>query len=106
MFLLMRTAILVCLTAAAISGQQPGPGFDVASVKPAATTDGRALLQATPGRLQMTNLTLRRMILIAYDLQDYQLAGAPAWIESEQYDVEAKADGTPSVQQMQGPMLR
>jgi uncharacterized protein (TIGR03435 family) len=54
----------------------------------------------------MTNLALRRMILIAYDVQDYQIAGAPGWIESEHYDLQAKAENNPSVQQMEGPMLR
>jgi uncharacterized protein (TIGR03435 family) len=54
----------------------------------------------------MTNLALRRMILIAYEVQDYQIAGAPGWIDSEHYDVQAKAGSNPSVQQMEGPMLR
>jgi len=54
----------------------------------------------------MTNLTLRRIILIAYEVQDYQIAGAPGWIDSEHYDVQAKAESNPSVQQMEGPMLR
>jgi uncharacterized protein (TIGR03435 family) len=86
-------------------GQQ-SRAFDVASVKPTASTDGRALLQATPGRLAMTNLTLRRLILIAFGLQDYQLAGFPAGFDSENYDIEAKAEGNPSVQQIEGPMLQ
>jgi len=54
----------------------------------------------------MRNLALRRMILIAWDLQDYQLAGDPAWVGSERYDVEAKANGGASVQQMEQPMLQ
>jgi uncharacterized protein (TIGR03435 family) len=54
----------------------------------------------------MRNLALRRMILIAWDLQDYQLAGDPAWVDSEHYDVQAKADAAASVQEMEQPMLR
>jgi len=97
-------AIFAAYAASAL-GQEHN-SFDVASVKPTGRTDGRALLQATPGRLAMANLTLRRLILIAYDLQDYQLVGEPAWIDSESYDIEAKADGNPSVQQMEGAMLQ
>jgi uncharacterized protein (TIGR03435 family) len=82
------------------------PGFEVASVEPAASADGKALLQATPGRLVMTNLALRRLILIAYDVKDYQLAGDPGWLDSGHYDIEAKADGNPSVREMEGPMLQ
>lgn len=99
--------LLASMVAVFAQGQSPDPlGFDVASVKPTAGADGRALLQATPGRLVMTNLALRRLILIAYDVQDYQLAGAPGWIDSEHYDIQAKAESNPSVQQMEGPMLR
>jgi uncharacterized protein (TIGR03435 family) len=54
----------------------------------------------------MTNLAPRRLILIAYDLQDYQLSGDPSWADSEHYDVQAKADGNPSVREMEGPMLQ
>jgi uncharacterized protein (TIGR03435 family) len=107
--LLNLSASLVLTSTVAVfsQGQSPDPlGFDVASVKPAASTDGRAFLQATPGRLAMTNLALRRIILIAYEAQDYQIAGAPGWIDSEHYDIQAKAEGNPSVQQMEGPMLR
>jgi uncharacterized protein (TIGR03435 family) len=81
-------------------------GFDVASVRPTSRTDGRALLQATPGRLTLSNLAARRLVLIAYDIQDYQLVGEPGWIGSENYDIQAKADGSPSVRQMEGPMLQ
>src|SRR3569833_4401566 len=54
----------------------------------------------------MRNLALRRMLLIAWDLQDYQLAGDPAWVGSAHYDVQAKADGGASVQEMEQPMLQ
>jgi uncharacterized protein (TIGR03435 family) len=81
-------------------------GFEVASVKPAANPDGQALLQAVPGRLRMQNLTLRRLILNAFGVQDYQLAGDPPWIASEHYDIQATGPGDTSVQQMEGPMLQ
>jgi uncharacterized protein (TIGR03435 family) len=104
----INASLLLASTVAVFAqGQSPDPlGFEVATVKPTASTDGRALLQATPGRLVMTNLALRRMILIAYEVQDYQIAGAPGWIDSEHYDIQAKAESNPSVQQMEGPMLR
>jgi uncharacterized protein (TIGR03435 family) len=97
-----------CAAAVPIHAQPPSTRqeFDIASVKPAASLDGRALLLAVPGRLQMTNLTLRRLILIAYGVQDYQLSGGPQWIDSEHYDIEAKTNSTATVQQMEGPMLQ
>ncbi len=83
-----------------------GQGFEAASVKPTASPEGRSLVQAASGRLTMRNLALRRMILIAWDVQDYQLAGDPAWVSSAHYDVQAKADSEASVQQMEQPMLQ
>jgi uncharacterized protein (TIGR03435 family) len=81
-------------------------GFEVASVKPTVNAEGQSLLQAVPGRLRMTNLALRRLILNAYAVQDYQLSGDPSWVASEHYDIQATTAGTTSVQQMEGPMLR
>ena len=103
------TLVWTALATAVICAAQPPPtrsGFDVASIKPAANPDGQALLQAVPGRLRMANLTLRRLILNAYGVQDYQLLGDPPWIASEHYDVQATAAGDTSVQQMEGPMLQ
>lgn len=54
----------------------------------------------------MTNLALRRLILIAYGIQDHQLLGVPPWIDSEHYDIQAKAGGNTTVQQMEGPLLQ
>src|SRR3569623_1450680 len=97
-----RAFVVLAVTAAAGFGQ----GFEVASVNPTASADGRSLVQAAPGRLVMRNLALRRMLLIAWDLQDYQLAGDPAWVGSAHYDVQAKAEGGASVQEMEQPMLQ
>jgi uncharacterized protein (TIGR03435 family) len=91
------------LTSGAVVAQT---NFEVASIKAAAAPEGRSLLQAVQGRLMMTNLTLRRVLLIAYGVQDYQLTGDPAWTQSEHYDIEAKAAGNATVQQMEGPMLQ
>src|SRR3569833_2527129 len=97
-----RAFVVVVASAAAAFGQ----GLEAASVKPTASADGRSLVQAASGRLTMRNLALRRMILIAWDLQDYQLTGDPAWVGSEHYDVQAKADSGASVQEMEQPMLQ
>jgi uncharacterized protein (TIGR03435 family) len=106
-----RNSFLAAMTlASAVVGEAQSSlvrsGFDVATIKPAANANGQSLLQAVPGRLRMTNLALRRLILNAYGVQDYQLLGDPPWLASEHYDIQATAAGNTSVQQMEGPMLQ
>src|SRR5437867_589135 len=74
-----------------------GPAFEVASIKPNNSGDGRVMLQQQPGgRFTATNVPLRLLIRNAYQLQDFQIVGGPSWISSERYDIVAKAeDGTP-----------
>jgi uncharacterized protein (TIGR03435 family) len=75
----------------------PGPAFEVASIKPNNSGDGRVMMGIQPGgRFTATNVPLRVLIRNAYQLQDFQIVGAPSWIGSERYDIVAKAeDGTP-----------
>lgn len=111
---LSKFGLTLVLATTYCAGNVPGqaqrsssqPEFEVASVKLAANPEGRALLQAVPGQLQMTNITLRRLVLIAYGVQDYQLSGGPQWIDSEHYDIQAKANSSTTIQQMEGPMLQ
>jgi uncharacterized protein (TIGR03435 family) len=64
-------------------------------------------VQALPGgRLVMENFSLRGLIQFAYGVRDFQLVGEPAWIGAAHYDVQAKAEGDFSVNQMEGPMLQ
>jgi len=75
----------------------PAPAFEVASIKPNNSGDGRMMMQLQPGgRFNATNIPLRLLIRNAYQLQDFQIVGGPSWINTERYDIVAKAeDGTP-----------
>ena len=80
------------------SAQVPAPDidklqFEVASVKPNKTGDPNSALRLQPGgRIVATNVALRLLIRNLYNVQAEQIAGAPDWIESERFDIEAKAD--------------
>src|SRR5260221_4207201 len=84
----IRTAALVASIAggaalAALAPQEPPPGgwaFEVASIKPNNSGDGRVMMQTQPGRMMMTNITLRLLIRNAYQLQDFQISGGPGWV--------------------------
>jgi uncharacterized protein (TIGR03435 family) len=96
----IRTTALVASIAggAALAAQAPAPpepppggwAFEVASIKPNNSGDGRVMLGMQPGRFTATNVTLRMLIRNAYQLQDYQITGGPAWLGSDHFDVIAK----------------
>jgi bla regulator protein blaR1 len=68
------------------------PSFEVASVKPNKTGDGRMMVMNQPGGgLTITNLPVAALIRFAYQLQDFQLIGAPDWIANERFDIVAKS---------------
>jgi uncharacterized protein (TIGR03435 family) len=65
--------------------------FEIASVKPAAP--GPRSPNITPGAgesLTIVNVPLRMIVIYAYDLRDFQLAGGPGWVGDERYDIVAK----------------
>lgn len=66
--------------------------FEVASIKPShPSSQGSALLITPGGGLDGRNLTLKTLIQRAYGLLDSQISGGPAWLNSERYDIQAKA---------------
>jgi uncharacterized protein (TIGR03435 family) len=65
--------------------------FEVASVKPNTSLRPGSDFNRTPGGgLNAINVTLREMILFAYEIREQQLSGGPGWMNSDRYDVFAK----------------
>lgn len=95
-------------------------GFEVASIRPCRmdSHDGRAgKLAVTRGRLSAACVPLRALIQEAYlvyatgqrrdfNWYDVPIEGAPGWVQSDAYTVEARAPGDVSEGMMRGPMLR
>jgi bla regulator protein blaR1 len=68
--------------------------FEVASIKPSAPGGRGIRVQIAPGgRLDAGNITVKFLIQQAYGVKDFQISGGPGWINSERYDLVAKADG-------------
>jgi len=81
--------------------------FEVASVKP--NTSGNNMVMIRPpagGRFTATNARLKMLIGLAYNVQNFEISGGPAWINSDGYDIEAKAaDSNIGIEQLR-PMLQ
>src|SRR6266480_44725 len=70
------------------------PGYEVASVKPNKAGSDQSRLIFPPDGMAATNVTLQMFIRAAYAVQDYQISGAPNWLKSEKYDIEARMNGS------------
>jgi bla regulator protein BlaR1 len=82
-----------------------GPRFEVASIKPNTSLGGPTMMQIQPGRMTLTNVTVRLMLRNSYHIQEFQMSGGPAWLDAEHFDVIAKAEGNPTQDEF-GAMLR
>jgi hypothetical protein len=76
--------------------------FDVISVKP--NKDGPGLMTIRPmpgGQTHIArNVPLRLTIKAMYRITDAQIIGGEAWIDTERYDIDAKADRSATLDQM------
>jgi uncharacterized protein (TIGR03435 family) len=69
--------------------------FEAASLKPSdpKAGPGMGIRRQPGGRFNTFNTTVRTLITFAYQIQDYQLVGAPDWIRDTRYDIVAKLEG-------------
>lgn len=82
---------------AAASTQEPAVNptnfeYDVASFKLDKDQAGGSHWSSTNDALSAKNVTLQNLVLNAYGIRSFQLSGNPGWLDSERYDIEAKAD--------------
>src|SRR5438477_11421569 len=70
-----------------------GQNFDVASVRPQTPNDIRFFVRS-PNRGQFTanGAVAKLLVMLAYDVQDNQVAGGPSWFATEKWDIQAKSD--------------
>jgi uncharacterized protein (TIGR03435 family) len=80
------------------------PEFEVATIKPSdPNRSGWGIHVDRSGKFETLNTTLSDLVKFAYDVHPKQVIGAPAWFDSDKFDVSAKPDtpGIPTVKQMQ-----
>jgi bla regulator protein blaR1 len=101
----------MALAAGFAIAQTPAPPkqFDFATIKPNSSSDHRVLLSLPPGgRFISTGTTLKMLMTEAYNVRDFQIFGGPGWLNTDRWDIAAKADDVAdriSIEQFR-PMLR
>ena len=89
---MIRRVSLALLLALPGSAQQPLT-LEVASIKQINPDTPNGMVRLMPGGgLNLTNIPLRNMITMAYDVRDFQVSGGPGWIGTERFDLTARAD--------------
>jgi uncharacterized protein (TIGR03435 family) len=99
---------LTAAVALAVSvGAQAG-SFEVASVKPSdpnptGPLGGTPFVLPALGRLTAQNVTLRILVMAAYQKQPFEIVGGPEWQNADKFDINAKAaEASPTTDQMLG----
>jgi uncharacterized protein (TIGR03435 family) len=86
----VAAALLASLIPASAFSQNTAtvPAFDAASVRPSAPNDLHgSTFEFPPGGLKVTNGTLMGIIESAFEVRDFQIAGAPGWANSDRYNI-------------------
>ena len=94
-------AAIIAMSVVGVLGQEPQRplSFDVTSVKPNTSGEQGGSSKGQPGRYVGVNVTLRRVIGLAYrPVQEF--VGGPDWIDTERFDIEGRVEGTPTQDQM------
>jgi bla regulator protein BlaR1 len=69
----------------------PSVGFDVATIKPSDKPAGGSSMHRQADSLTSSGV-LRRLILFAYDLRDFQVTGGPDWVNTQVWEIRATVD--------------
>jgi uncharacterized protein (TIGR03435 family) len=89
----MKKLALWVAMSALLPAQTPGPAkkaeFEAASIHPA-TDDGDHDLDTDKGLFRTHNLTLKRLIATAWDIDAAQVLAGPNWLDSDTWDVTAR----------------
>lgn len=101
---------IVAITGAPAIGQvsPPKSEFEVASVKLVNPRMGPHLvgLKVEHGRATLQGATLRQIIVQAYLVQRVLVMGGPSWYDSDQYNIEAKAENPNATREQMRAMLQ
>ena len=84
-----RALIIACITLVRLHGQS----FDVASVRPHDPANETFVVRMpTAGHFTAEGAPVKLLVMLAYGVQESQIAGGPDWFATERWDITAKCD--------------
>jgi uncharacterized protein (TIGR03435 family) len=87
----------LCFEYRLVAQQPASVEFEVVSVKPNKSTYDGMRIDGDNGMWRATNITPKSLIINAYEILPDQIVGAPAWIDSEHFDIEGKYQEDPAI---------
>src|SRR5262245_32617158 len=97
----LKVFVAAAVIAVSAHAQDVPLAFEVVSIKPNNSGSNSSEGAFMPGgRFTSTNTSLKRQIMRAYNLKDYQITGGPAWASTARFDFAATAKGEPSSDEM------
>lgn len=86
------------LAARAPDRRQLDRAFEVASVVPNRSGNAQMVIRTPPsGLVSATNVTVAMLLRYAYDIPEFQIVDAPAWVATEHFDVTARGHANATV---------
>jgi uncharacterized protein (TIGR03435 family) len=86
---MFRTLIATCIACVQLHGQS----FDVASVRPHDPANKTFVVHMpTAGHFTAEGAPVNLLVMLAYGVQESQIAGGPGWFATEKWDIDAKCD--------------
>jgi uncharacterized protein (TIGR03435 family) len=74
-----------------VEAQRPPEKFEVASIKPSSPDSATETHRYPGGRFTASGVTVKALIQRAWNVKSFQVSGGPAWVNSQRYDISAKA---------------
>jgi len=68
------------------------PKFEVSTVKPSKSEDGRSGIRFSPDGISMSEVSLEFLLRMAFGVENDRLLAIPGWAKSDRYDIDAKVD--------------
>jgi len=93
------TAVVALALAGGSGARQPPPAFDAVSIKVNRSGEQGGSSRAQPGRYVGVNVTLMRLVRLAYRPVE-EFDGGPDWKEKDRFDIEAVTAANASQPQM------